>query len=709
MSKTKALAFGWGFLLHFDLRPSLLHFALKNVSRTKMMTPLSVNDITIVTVSYNSSPILPDMLNSVPKDSRVIVVNNGGSDTGALETLSAQFGFQLVNSEKNLGFGGGCNLGVESATSEFVLLLNPDSQLCDGTLEILLSASAKYGTNTAFGPRIESPDGSADFKRRSVLLPKSDWLPRGCPKEECEVPVLTGSAIFARRKLFHDIPFDPEIFMYHEDDDWSLSVRKQGKLIFIPAARVRHQAGHASGRDPLITRFKAFQLAQSRIYAMEKHERPHPRLHTTLKAFLGLLSPENLFSARRRAKSFGFYEGARKSAKKYTSPWDMPVSWRNIPLWKLKRELIRPFKQLKELVPRNASYFLAQPYYDLVLARQKQITDGDVRFEKKVAIYLIFPKSGLLASHKVALEYLKKEGYAPIVVSNVELSDADRQTLTKLSYKVIERPNFGYDFGGYRDGVLLARETLPSVDKLVILNDSSWFPLPGSSNWLKEAEALNLDFVGAATNYGHPRATPERYRSLRWSYTSSHKNFHYCSFGLLISGKMFKDPRFLKFWKSFPLTNDKTVTVRRGEIGFTKWVIANGFSHGTTLELAELDKKLSSLDCDALREVARNTIIPAAPKLDALKKELLGKNASKDELVNLVLTIVAGQGVSYTMTRFMHDENGFAFLKKSPVWLSKEASDLTLQFARDLEGPFSDVILEEALDQRRQRASEFDA
>jgi hypothetical protein len=378
-----------------------------------------------------------------------------------------------------------------------------------------------------------------------------------------------------------------------------------------------------------------------------------------------------------------------------------------LPLWKIKRELTRPFLQLKRLPPRLTSLLFSKTYYDRVLAPRKQVTEGTASTSGKVAIYLIFPQTGVLASHLEALRYLAANGYAPVVVSNLPLNDADRSTIHEHACLLIERPNYGYDFGGYRDGVLEIAQRFADVERLVLLNDSAWFPLPGSANWLQEAEQLDLDYVGAATNYGHARVNPEEFRNLSWSYSSEHRNFHYCSFALMISGKLFSDPSFQRFWRNFPLTNNKTVTVRRGEIGMSQWVIRNQFTHASTLDIADLDQHLSALPDDELRHIAEQTVIPEMPQMQDILVKTLAGTPTREELIGLILTSIARQGISYTQPRLVHRDFGFAFLKKSPIWLDETASDLTLAFARDLDGPFGQVIWDEALDLRRTRAKAF--
>lgn len=381
----------------------------------------------------------------------------------------------------------------------------------------------------------------------------------------------------------------------------------------------------------------------------------------------------------------------------------------SVPIWKIKRELARPLRQLKQLPQRISTFLLARHYYDWFLAKKLRTYDGGIVTNQKFAIYLIFPNKGLLRSHLAALKSLIDNNYSPIVVSNLPLNDEDKAALLQNCSLLIERPNFGYDFGGYRDGILELLKRSNKIERLVLLNDSTWFPLPGSKNWLKAAEALDIDFIGAASHYGFGRADIEKYTKLLWKHSTQNRNFHYCSFALMISGTIVNVPEFKAFWKKFPLTNNKTVTVRRGEIGLTQWVIQKGYSHASTLDLSHLDEELDSNSQSNVNSIFDNTMIPGCIHSRALKQSLQSQATSTIERKKFILNSIARQGVSYTNPRYLFEEKDFAFLKKSLLWLDQESSDLTLEFLTDLSqksaDSLSETIKKEALELRASRGN----
>ncbi len=262
---------------------------------------------TIISVCYNSTAVLPAMLSSVPAGVAVVLVDNASTDSAALAPLAESHAARLIRSPENRGFGVGCNLGAAEAKTEFLLFLNPDAQLLDGAIAALEAAMDRYPKASAMNPRITEADGSAYFKRRSVLLPRKDHMPRGWPDADCEVPVLSGAAMFIRRRDFEAVGgFDPKIFLYHEDDDLSLRLKaERGPLMFIRDAAVRHIGGSSTARSPESAAFKAWHMGRSRVYAGRKHGQPTG----LVSAALELLSPATLFSARYRAKKWAFFRG----------------------------------------------------------------------------------------------------------------------------------------------------------------------------------------------------------------------------------------------------------------------------------------------------------------------------------------------------------------------------------------------------------------
>ncbi|MCC1480897.1 glycosyltransferase family 2 protein [Roseibaca sp. Y0-43] len=268
-----------------------------------------MNRVTIVTVAYNSAKVLPGMLGSLPEGVPAIIVDNASTDTGMLRGL-VRPNVSLLEQPENTGFGRACNAGAAQAKTEFLLFLNPDARLVPDTLAQLVAAADRYPDAVGFNPRFTDDAGVPAFKRTCHLLPRSDWMPRGQPAADCDLPVLSGAAIFVRRADFEAVGgFDPNIFLFFEDDDLSLRLRKRGRLMFIRDALVQHTGGGASVPNPRVEWLKAWHFGYSRIYASRKHGRRFAFAKTLVRAIPRALSPRVLFSAAHRAESWGYLGG----------------------------------------------------------------------------------------------------------------------------------------------------------------------------------------------------------------------------------------------------------------------------------------------------------------------------------------------------------------------------------------------------------------
>lgn len=245
------------------------------------------------------------------------------------------------------------------------------------------------------------------------------------------------------------------------------------------------------------------------------------------------------------------------------------------PLWKIKRELLRLLQK-----PRNV--------VDLALAslRQRQIDRsgtkvhaGEGVLHRDGAVLLLYPAQGVPEYYFEMLSYLNAQGVSPVVVSQLPLSDTDRMRLLAEAYLVIERPNYGYDFGGYRAGVLEILDQGIQFENLCILNDSIWFPLSSHCDLIETSRADHSDLYGIYMNE-RPK-TPHR----------SHLQSYFYRFG----PKLTQSGDFRAFWQGLLTFSNKDLTIRRIEMRLTHWFASRGYSIGYRYGYEDVKKAMAEL------------------------------------------------------------------------------------------------------------------
>ena len=334
-------------------------------------------------------------------------------------------------------------------------------------------------------------------------------------------------------------------------------------------------------------------------------------------------------------------------------------------------------------------YFLATAYNDLVLNRQISIIGNRESNPTKVAIYVIYPKLGVFPSHFAAMDYLRRAGYLPLVVVNGLLRKKEIEDLRSHAWQLIVRKNFGYDFGGYREGILHLCDLLPSLDRLALLNDSTWFPVPRDADWIAQAEKLGMDLAGAS-DFATPRhPVGDMTSTFVWTPFSDRKNHHYASFALLISERILKDPKFLKYWRSLRLSNDKSRTVRWNERGFTRWIIHNGYSHAATFDVSHLDNDVDRLDDAMLKSVHEHIILPDERYYNSLTlyKGRIGSDDMetwRETAISDILWSISKVSPAYALPVYSTQVMNFGFFKKSPANWNARSSAATSAVATKL-------------------------
>ena len=258
--------------------------------------------------------------------------------------------------------------------------------------------------------------------------------------------------------------------------------------------------------------------------------------------------------------------------------------------WKLKRELHRIRQQLRS-VPEFFAEPLQRRRHDARRSAMVDAEQGQVVQCPKVALLLVYQPKGISDATVWTCQHLVNKGYAPLVISNAPLSADDKSRLHPWIWRMAERPNFGYDFGGYRDGIWLLSQWRTNPDTLIILNDSIWFPLHGNETLIDRMEASEADFVGAL------QLDPLR----QTDNIPARKRPFFGSFFLMVKRGALQHAAFTGFWNRYQITSNKYKTIRRGERGFSHALMDAGIRSEAIYTRSALDHHIETLSNQQLK------------------------------------------------------------------------------------------------------------
>ena len=263
------------------------------------------------------------------------------------------------------------------------------------------------------------------------------------------------------------------------------------------------------------------------------------------------------------------------------------------PFWKIRREFERLGKQTARSVGRYVHDPIRKPVYDLTARWRQRVTQGSLPLTDRVAVFVVFQPKGLAASILLTLQHLRENGFSVLVVSNGPLRTEDRATLARNAAQVLERPNVGYDFGAYRDGIRHLWSLNHDLSRLVLMNDSTWFPLRRDDDSLARMEALGVDLAG------HIFKTENE---------EKRGNDHVESHLLMISKDFLRSEDFRRFWASYAMSDRRSTTVRFGEKALSQLALGSGRSVRTLMGREWLLEVLGRMDDGNLRIVLDRTI-----------------------------------------------------------------------------------------------------
>jgi N-acetylglucosaminyl-diphospho-decaprenol L-rhamnosyltransferase len=227
-----------------------------------------VPELTVVIVLYNSADVIERCLEALPADVEVVVVDNCSADGGAGRAARARPDAIIVRSPRNLGFGGGCNLGWRQGSRPYVAFINPDVCVLPGALETMVERLRRE-PHAIVGPVMLDERGRPRRCKRGAslrwdaiaLLPSSErWAPQrwGDRLADADLIHTQGGVVdqvegacfvVSRADLDAVGGFDEDLFLYDEEESLAVRLRALGgRALYEPAAAVEHSGQDSTSR-----------------------------------------------------------------------------------------------------------------------------------------------------------------------------------------------------------------------------------------------------------------------------------------------------------------------------------------------------------------------------------------------------------------------------------------------------------------------------
>lgn len=232
-------------------------------------------DVSIIIVNWNTRDLLRDCLASIYRHAggetfEVIVVDNHSAD-GSAEMVATEFPqVRLIRNRDNLGFAVANNQGIAIARGRYVLLLNSDTVVLEGTISKSLAFADAHPRAAVVGCRTVFGDGRLQtncyqFPSLLNLLLSLSHLPELFPRSRFfgrrrltwwdydtprAVEAVAGCFMLARMEAIREVgPLAEDYFMYSEDTDWCWRFGQAGwQVLYTPEPQLIHLRAASSSQ-----------------------------------------------------------------------------------------------------------------------------------------------------------------------------------------------------------------------------------------------------------------------------------------------------------------------------------------------------------------------------------------------------------------------------------------------------------------------------
>jgi GT2 family glycosyltransferase len=263
----------------------------------------------IIIVNYNSTDDLFRCLQSIKTIdngimSNIYIQDNASEDY--VDRVSPKFPHVIVSKQsRNIGFARAINKALNQSAAPYVVLINPDTIVCDGCFESILEYMEGNPDVGIVGPRILDVDGGTQGSARAFPTPftglfgrntflsqcfpnnpitRANMLTRKCDgSTPMEVDWVSGACMLVRRKAIEDVGLmDARFFLYWEDADWCRRMWQKGwKVIYHPIPTVVHSVGVSSSTRPFLS---LIEFHKSCYKLFDKYNHPSLKIMNPLVA-----------------------------------------------------------------------------------------------------------------------------------------------------------------------------------------------------------------------------------------------------------------------------------------------------------------------------------------------------------------------------------------------------------------------------------------
>lgn len=257
---------------------------------------------TIVIPNYNGIRYLENCLRSLQTEAAYVIVVDNGSSDGSYELIEEKFPqIETIRFEENTGFCKAVNAGIRASKTTYVILLNNDTIVESGFVQILENAMEKEEKVFSASAKMISMQDKEKLDDAGDLYCALGWayaIGKGKPEKRYQrgYPIFSscGGASIFRKSILEEIGlFDENHFAYLEDVDLGYRAQIYGyRNIFVPDARIFHAGSASSGSR--YNKFKVDLTSKNSVYLIYKNM-PFLQILLNLPFFLIGFSIKALF------------------------------------------------------------------------------------------------------------------------------------------------------------------------------------------------------------------------------------------------------------------------------------------------------------------------------------------------------------------------------------------------------------------------------